>query len=132
VRCGVFNRSNEASRAITSGPDCLTSRAFQQSIQQALQSFVRFGTVVFSSVDRNLKDYLRIKEAAQFLGVSEGTLRNWGRQGKLRTHRHPINGYRLYQKADLELLLAAVHGTAKPAQGAAEPKVNSNSPRRSR
>ena len=109
----------------------LTSRAFQAG-DPALQSFVRFGTVVFPIVDRNLKDYLRIKEAAQFLGVSEGTLRNWGRQGKLRTHRHPINGYRLYQKADLELLLAAVHGTAKPPKGAAEPKVNSNSPRRSR
>jgi excisionase family DNA binding protein len=37
----------------------------------------------------DIKDYLQIKEASSVLGVSEGTLRNWGRQGKIRTHRHP-------------------------------------------
>ena len=56
----------------------------------------------------NLKDYLDEK-TARFIGVSEGTLRNWGREGKIRTHRHPINGYRLYRKADLDALLTAVH-----------------------
>jgi len=66
-------------------------------------------------VEINLKDYLRIKEAARFIGVSEGTLRNWGREGKIRTHRHPINGYRLYRKADLDALLTAVHHSAKAA-----------------
>jgi excisionase family DNA binding protein len=49
----------------------------------------------------NAQHYLLIGEAAQLLGVSEGTLRNWGRQGKIRTHRHPINQYRLYRRADL-------------------------------
>jgi hypothetical protein len=52
-------------------------------------------------VEINLKDYLRIKEA--------------GREGKIRTHRHPINGYRLYRKADLDALLTAVHHSAKAA-----------------
>jgi excisionase family DNA binding protein len=63
-------------------------------------------------VKKTLKDYLLIKDAAQLVGVSEGTLRNWGRRGKLPTHRHPINGYRLYKRADLEKLLAAVHASA--------------------
>ncbi len=56
----------------------------------------------------NLRDYLTIKEAAAFLGVSPNTLRNWERAGKIRTYRHPINSYRLYKQAELEQLLAAV------------------------
>jgi MerR family copper efflux transcriptional regulator len=55
-----------------------------------------------------LQDYLQIKAAAAFLGVSPNTLRNWERQGKLATYRHPVNGYRLYKNTDLESLLAAV------------------------
>ena len=31
-----------------------------------------------------LDGYLRIKEAAEYLGVSPNTLRNWGRDGKIR------------------------------------------------
>ena len=56
----------------------------------------------------NIQDYLKIKAAAAFLGVSVNTLRNWERAGKLATYRHPINGYRLYKKSDLEGLLAAI------------------------
>jgi MerR family transcriptional regulator, copper efflux regulator len=61
-----------------------------------------------------LQDYLQIKAAAAFLGVSVNTLRNWERLGKLPTYRHPINGYRLYKKADLETLLAAVRRSDQP------------------
>ncbi len=56
----------------------------------------------------NIRDYLKIKDAAAFLGVSVNTLRNWERAGKLATYRHPINGFRLYKKTDLEALLAAI------------------------
>jgi MerR family transcriptional regulator, copper efflux regulator len=59
----------------------------------------------------NLQEYLQIKAAAAFLGVSASTLRNWERAGKLVAHRHPLNGYRLYRKTDLEAILAAI---AKP------------------
>ena len=52
-----------------------------------------------------LDGYLRIQEAAQFLGVSPNTLRNWGRGGKMTEHRHPMNNYRLYKKTDLARLL---------------------------
>ena len=52
-----------------------------------------------------LDGYLRIKEAAEFLGVSPNTLRNWGRDGKILEHRHPMNNYRLYKKNDLAELL---------------------------
>jgi len=56
----------------------------------------------------SFQDYLRGGEAAALLGVSPGTLRNWGRAGKIREHRHPVNGYRLFLRGDLEALLAAV------------------------
>ncbi len=53
----------------------------------------------------NLQSYITIKEAAAFLGVNPMTLRNWDKQGKLKSRRHPINRYRLYKKDDLKKLL---------------------------
>ena len=61
----------------------------------------------------NLQSYLRIKQAAEFLGVSESTLRNWERGGKITTYRHPISRYRLYKKVDLEMLLKKIERSAK-------------------
>ncbi len=58
-------------------------------------------------MDDNFKSYMLIAQAAQLLGVSEGTLRNWERAGKIGVLRHPINHYRLYRRADLESILAA-------------------------
>jgi excisionase family DNA binding protein len=49
--------------------------------------------------------YLRIKEAAEYLGVSPNTLRNWGHDGRIDEHRHAVNNYRLYKKIDLDRLL---------------------------
>lgn len=40
----------------------------------------------------NLRDFLRISEAAEYLGVSPNTLRNWANAGKIAAHRHPVNG----------------------------------------
>jgi len=55
-----------------------------------------------------LDAFLRIKEASEYLGVSKNTLRNWGRNGKIIEHRHPINNYRLYKKGELNQLLRHV------------------------
>lgn len=55
-----------------------------------------------------LDGFLRIKEAAEYLGVSPNTLRNWGRDGKIVEHRHPMNNYRLYRKIDLDRVLRKV------------------------
>jgi DNA-binding transcriptional MerR regulator len=57
-----------------------------------------------------LDEYLRIKEAAEFLGVSANPLRNWGRDGRIIEHRHPVNNYRLYKKCDLTQLLRSARG----------------------
>jgi excisionase family DNA binding protein len=61
---------------------------------------------------KRLKDFLRVTEAAEFLGVSPNTLRNWSRDGRIRVHRNPINGYRLYNKSDLERLLRRINRSA--------------------
>jgi DNA (cytosine-5)-methyltransferase 1 len=60
--------------------------------------------------------FLRVKEAAELLGVSPNTVRSWGSAGKITEYRHPINNYRLYKKADLERLLKEVERSAKSAR----------------
>jgi len=52
-----------------------------------------------------LSEYLRIKEAAAYLGVCEKTLRNWEASGKLIVYRHPLNNYRLFSIKDLDALI---------------------------
>lgn len=56
----------------------------------------------------NFRDYLTVSEAADLLGVSASTLRNWDRAGKVKAIRHPMNGYRLYRKEELLNLLEKV------------------------
>lgn len=71
-----------------------------------------------------LSDYLTIKEAAEFLGVSQNTLRNWGRSGKIKERRNPVNGYRLYSENELKSLLKKA---AKP-----EIKASTSKPKKPR
>jgi excisionase family DNA binding protein len=59
-------------------------------------------------ITERLNEYLTIKEAAMLLGVSPDTLRNWDRADRLKPLRHPINGYRLYRREDLEDFLRQV------------------------
>ncbi len=57
-----------------------------------------------------LSDYLTVKQAADYIGVCAETLRRWDRSGKLKGIRHPLNGYRLYQKEDLKQVLLSLQG----------------------
>ena len=50
-------------------------------------------------------NYMKIREAAEFVGVDKETLRNWERKKKIVVYRDPINSFRLYKKEDLEALL---------------------------
>ncbi|MCM8781759.1 MAG: helix-turn-helix domain-containing protein [Candidatus Omnitrophica bacterium] len=56
----------------------------------------------------NLKEYLTVKEAARFLGISTMTLRRWDNGKKFRAKRHPINNYRLYNRKELETILKEI------------------------
>ena len=62
-----------------------------------------------------LDTYLTVHEAADVLGVSSSTLRHWDRSGKLTAVRHPVNGYRLYRREELDSLLrrTAAGGTPR-------------------
>ena len=60
-----------------------------------------------------LSDYLRISEAATYLGVSPNTLRNWVNAGKVAAIRHPVNSYRLFHPRDLDALLERVVAVTK-------------------
>lgn len=51
------------------------------------------------------QEYMKVKEAATLLGVSESTLRNWERAGKIVAYRHPMNRYRMFKRADVESVL---------------------------
>ncbi len=56
-----------------------------------------------------LNDYLKVTEAAEYLGISSNTLRNWEASGKITVYRNPMNGYRLFKQEDLDALLAQVN-----------------------
>ena len=73
----------------------------------AVRSHAGLGVAEMDKLD----GYLRIKEAAEYLGVSPNTLRNWGRDGKILEHRHPVNNYRLYKEKELAKLLQKTERT---------------------
>ena len=60
---------------------------------------------------KRLDEYLKIAEAARFLGVSQNTLRKWADEGRIPVRVNPANGYRLFRREDLESFLKE---TAKP------------------
>lgn len=55
-----------------------------------------------------LKDFMRISEAAEYLGVSPNTLRNWENAGKIAAHRHPVNGYRLTWRIGFRFMISSL------------------------
>jgi DNA-binding transcriptional MerR regulator len=57
-------------------------------------------------------DVITIKAAAQLLGVSEPTMRRWDETGKFVARRHPINGYRLYDRARVVAMRKKIFGNA--------------------
>ena len=59
-----------------------------------------------------LDEYVRIGEAAKYLGVHRNTLRNWGRSGKIPEYRHPVNNYRLFKLSHLDKLLKMTERSA--------------------
>jgi excisionase family DNA binding protein len=52
-----------------------------------------------------LNEFVKVAEAAEILGVSQGTVRAWAEAGKLPMRRNPANGYRLFKRTELEAFL---------------------------
>ena len=61
-----------------------------------------------------LSEYVKVAEAADILGVSQGTVRAWSEGGKIPMHRNPANGYRLFRRSDLEAFLRKVGKPTTP------------------
>lgn len=55
-----------------------------------------------------LNEFLMIKKAAEFMGVTENTLRNWEKSNKITVYRNKFNKYRLYKIEDLEKLKSEI------------------------
>ena len=49
-----------------------------------------------------MSKYISIKEAADLLGVTPQTMRNWEKRGQLIPYRNPINNYRRYKLSQIE------------------------------
>lgn len=62
---------------------------------------------------KKLNEYLKIAEAAEYLGVSVNTLRKWADEGRIPVRVNEANGYRLFLEADLKRFLSQ---TAEPAR----------------
>lgn len=60
--------------------------------------------------------FLTIKQAAQMLGVTALTLRNWDKNGKLPTSRHPMSNYRIYKTEDIENLIRGIESGTMPTK----------------
>src|SRR5204863_5416667 len=76
-----------------------------------------------SGGSRNFAAYRTVGEAAEYLGVSTATLRNWDKAGKLKPRRHPQNGYRIYLHEDLEAVLRSAD-LSTPTEGSFAPQVD--------
>ena len=55
---------------------------------------------------KNLQNLMTIAQAAEYIGVTPLTLRNWDKAGKLQAVRNPLNGYRMYDKEELDEFLS--------------------------
>ena len=55
-----------------------------------------------------MSDYLRVSEAAAYLGIKVRTLRDWKFNGKIRSFKHPNMNRCLYMKSDLDAILNGI------------------------
>jgi DNA (cytosine-5)-methyltransferase 1 len=68
--------------------------------------------------------FLRVKEAAELLGVSPNAVRSWGAEAKIPEYRHPVNNYRLYKRDDLTQVLQDLENSVNsPARRAVTRKA---------
>jgi DNA repair protein RadD len=76
--------------------------------------------------DNDSPEFLRVADAADYIGVSPQTLRRWDRSGRLVAIRRPENGYRYYRRSDLEPLRLEYRRAAEAALEGGEIFVTAN------
>ena len=57
-----------------------------------------------------VSDYITSGKAAELLGVTQTTIRNWSKSGKLKTYLNPMSGFRLYKLKDILKALETIRG----------------------
>ena len=67
---------------------------------------------------KTLREYFKIAEAAEFIGVSQTTLRKWADEGQIPVYVNKANGYRLFLQKDLEKFLGDMAKPVKPKRKA--------------
>lgn len=75
-----------------------------ESIATNRFNIIRETSMMMYKVKNMKKKLITIREAAKILEVNPETLRRWDRKGKFKAKRHPINGYRLYDRDAIKLL----------------------------
>ena len=63
------------------------------------------------------RKYLSIKDAADMLGVTPLTLRNWDKKGILTAYRNPVNNYRVYRLDQVELFQRRIENSKNKSRG---------------
>jgi DNA (cytosine-5)-methyltransferase 1 len=58
--------------------------------------------------------FVTVNQAAEILGVAPNTIRAWGAARKIPEYRHPLNGYRLYKRADLADVIQQLERSVSP------------------
>ena len=53
----------------------------------------------------NFTNFFTVAKASKLLGVSKQTVRKWEREGRVKSIRHPLNGYRLFKNNDIRKIL---------------------------
>jgi excisionase family DNA binding protein len=87
-----------------------------------MEPLVKFGKWTIKSLAMRAtamsirEKYMKVRDAAEFLGVAPNTVRAWGAAGKLPEFRSPANGYRLYKREDLEKFLRQIERTITSVQ----------------
>ena len=59
-----------------------------------------------------LMKIVTVKEASEILEVSPNTVRAWADGDKLKSRRHPCNGYRLFKRPDVIKLRDKINGAS--------------------
>lgn len=56
-----------------------------------------------------MSNLLTVSEAAEILRIHKQTLRNWMIKGHIKCVKHPINGYNLYNREEIEELARKIN-----------------------
>jgi MerR family copper efflux transcriptional regulator len=70
--------------------------------------------------------FLNVGQAAEYLGVSPASLRNWSNQGLVATYRTP-GGQRRYDRADLDAFMHSMREPVAVNGGSNEHEANGES-----